>query len=495
MKKNPTRSPLPKSLRRSFTRRNVLKSAAALGTGSLLGCSSNDGFISSEAELSGRKRVAVVGGGAGGVAAAYFLDSVFDVDLLESRSKIGGHCDSHRVEYQGSELAVDLGAQFFHPETHPIYVSLLEELGLYTPDQPDTDETLEASGSICIFPMQGWWPLPVFSSQHPYLTPFLAVDFAIYAQAARQAVLQNMSWERTVEDWIASLPVSQRFKDSLLYPWISAAIGTTLENAKRSSARSILQTFALAFPANIFESATTFNSKLGLQGNLQRLLDHSPNTQVHLDSPALDLSFEAGNWYIRTPAGVQGPYAAVVLNAPPHTTKGVLEPIAWAGEITSVLDKYEYFDTRMLIHTDAEYVHRDRNFWAVYNGGVDGDKCEGSVWYGGIHGPLPNGERLNVFKSWASNRRSDPSEILFERNFRHPLITPEVIRASRKMADFQGLNGLYFSGQYTTGMDLQESAVYSAMKVAERLAPESTALASLRARLEQRGRSNVSYDL
>src|SRR5690606_25474303 len=138
--------------------------------------------------------------------------------------------------------------------------------------------------------------------------------------------------------------------------------------------------------------------------------------------------------------------------------------------------------------------HRDRNFWAVYNGGVDGDKCEGSVWYGGIHGPLPNGGRLNVFNSWASNRRSDPSGILFERNFRHPLITPEVIRASRKMADFQGLNGLYFSGQYTTGMDLQESAVYSAMKVAERLAPESTALASLRARLEQRGRSNVSYD-
>jgi hypothetical protein len=44
-------------------------------------------------------------------------------------------------------------------------------------------------------------------------------------------------------------------------------------------------------------------------------------------------------------------------------------------------------------------------------------------------------------------------------------------------------------------MDLQESALYSAMQVAEALAPGSRTLASLHARLTARGRSGISYDL
>jgi hypothetical protein len=44
-------------------------------------------------------------------------------------------------------------------------------------------------------------------------------------------------------------------------------------------------------------------------------------------------------------------------------------------------------------------------------------------------------------------------------------------------------------------MDLQETAVYSAMKVASSLAPNSASLASLQALLQQRGRTGISYDL
>jgi hypothetical protein len=44
-------------------------------------------------------------------------------------------------------------------------------------------------------------------------------------------------------------------------------------------------------------------------------------------------------------------------------------------------------------------------------------------------------------------------------------------------------------------MDLQESAVYSAMQVAGALAPHSRRLASLNTRLSERGRAGISYDL
>jgi predicted NAD/FAD-binding protein len=232
-----------------------------------------------------------------------------------------------------------------------------------------------------------------------------------------------------------------------------------------------------------------------LEGNLRRMLDRAPGTQVHVNAGAQALSYENGKWSVTTAAGVESGFDYVIMNAPPHTSKNLLQPMQWASDVVSLLGKYEYFDARVVIHTDPKYVHKDRNFWAVYNGGIDGAECEGSVWYGGIHGKLPSGATVNIFKSWAHHRRADPTNILFERRFRHPLITPEVVRATRSLQAFQGRNGLYFSGQHTTGMDLQESAVYSAMKVAKAIAPNSANLASLNARLALRNRTGISYDL
>jgi predicted NAD/FAD-binding protein len=487
----------------TLTRREILKgaavTAAAIGTGTLAGCADADlpdgtpvvrGPLATPNQ---GQRIAIVGGGAGGITAAHFLTGSYAVDLFEARDKLGGHCDSRTISYQGQEITVDLGAQFFHPATHPLYVTLLEEMGLYNPDQPATDQTLEAAGSLCLFPVAGGAPL--FSSSNPLSTPFRAIDFAIYSQLARQAVLQNMSYEITVDQWINLLPVSSTFKNVLLRPWISALIGTTHANAMRASARSILQTFALAFPASITDGATTFNSKIGLGGNLQRVLERTPGVQVHLNAPAQALALESSGWFVQTPAGRQGPFVAVVLNAPPLVGRTLVRALPWAADIAGKLDVYEYFDSRILIHTDAAYVHRDRAQWAAYNGGIDGGECEGSVWLGAIHEKLPTGGTIDVFKSWAHHRRADPTNILLERRFKHPLISREAIRAARALRPMQGRNGLYMGGQYTTGMDLQESALYSAMKVAEALAPASPTLAALKTRLAARGRTGISYDL
>ena len=251
----------------SLTRRDAIKGAAGLAALAALPAS---------AAGNGRERVAIIGAGAGGVAAAYFLAGSFDVDLFEARSRIGGHCDSRVIKHRGRRITVDLGAQFFHPDTHPIYVTLLEELGLYDPGTP-TPSTVQAPASLCIFPTAGG--APVFSSLDPLATPQRAGDFASFTQLARQAVLSDMSWEITVDAWIRGLPLQPAFKNDVLYPWITATIGCARRDARRASARSILQTFALAFPADLAESATTYNSTIGLQGNLQRMLDRSPSSE------------------------------------------------------------------------------------------------------------------------------------------------------------------------------------------------------------------------
>ena len=347
--------------------------------------------------------------------------------------------------------------------------------------------------SLCIFPTAGG--PPVFSSSNPLATPSTALNFLTYIRLARQAVLSGMSWTTTVDTWIRDLPLSRAFRNDVVYPWITALIGSRRTDALQASARSILQTFALAFPADVAQAATTFNSTIGLQGNLQRMLDRAPTAGVHCGAGVHALQRKRDGWWLDTPTGVRGPYRFVVLNAPPPVGRMLLRGMPGFAQVATLLSMYRYFDSHILIHADPAYVQADRQNWAVYNAGVRGGQCEGSVWYGAIHEKLPSGKTVDVFKSWAERRRADPKHILLERRFQHPLINRQAIQAARALRPRQGHEGLYFSGQYTTGFDAQESAVYSAMTVARALAPRSRTLASLTTLLAARGHAGISYDL
>lgn len=104
----------------------------------------------------------------------------------------------------------------------------------------------------------------------------------------------------------------------------------------------------------------------------------------------------------------------------------------------------------------------------MYNAGVRGRQCEGSVWYGALHAKLPSDQTIDVFKSWAERRRADPTHILLERRFKHPLISRSTIQAARALRPLQGRH--------------------------DSLAPHSPTLASLNMRLAARGLTGVSYD-
>src|SRR6478609_3293051 len=86
------------------------------------------------------RRLAVVGGGIGGVATAYLCDADWTIDLFETEPRLGGNAAT--VEVEGTP--VDLGAETFNPATHPLYWRLLAQIG--------ADETIvEIPGTVSVF--------------------------------------------------------------------------------------------------------------------------------------------------------------------------------------------------------------------------------------------------------------------------------------------------------------------------------------------------------
>ena len=82
---------------------------------------------------SGRRRVAVVGGGVAGLTAAYILQRGYDVALYETDDRLGGHAHTHDVVTPDSgAVPIDTGFIVHNTRTYPHLLRLFAELGVTT---------------------------------------------------------------------------------------------------------------------------------------------------------------------------------------------------------------------------------------------------------------------------------------------------------------------------------------------------------------------------
>lgn len=436
-----------------------------------------------------RGKMAVIGAGMGGISSTYFCDNEWQIDLFESKEKIGGHADTVAIEEEGQHIAIDLGAAFFHPDTHPLYWSLLHETGVLS----DADQSflLPAEGNLCIF--DGNTKKSLFTSTKPTENLIYAVDFLIFCGKAREAVEGKIGWDVTLGDWVDEMAVVNDFKYKVLLPWLASFTCLDAEMVRKQSVRAHLGAVAKTFPENIFKKPMTYNAYLGLGAFLEILLSKCKNTTVYLNSPVAMVEEVDGQWFVTANEERKGPYDKVVVNAPPHISHKFLASIPWASEIVDQFAKREYYETRIVAHRDPVYLHPNPSYACLQTSELTENHGETSVHLGLLHPKLPSGKQLSAFKSWVVKRSVEPSQPLFERKFTHPIVSPETLQLTVKLQDWQGEKGLHFAGHFTVLGDSQDTALFSGMEVARALAPTSKNLVSFDVRLAKDGKREISY--
>jgi len=73
-------------------------------------------------------KIAIIGSGISGMAAAYYLANKHQVTLFEAGPRLGGHTATINLEDKGRKLAVDTGFIVFNDWTYPNFIELLNEL-------------------------------------------------------------------------------------------------------------------------------------------------------------------------------------------------------------------------------------------------------------------------------------------------------------------------------------------------------------------------------
>ena len=336
----------------------------------------------------------------GGVSTAYFCDPDWTIDLFEARPTLGGNASTLRVVDDDEEVPVDIGAESFNPGTHPCYWALLHEIGAIQPTNPAEDVRVTMPGKLSIFDATTRGSL--FVSSHALRTPKYAVSFGLFVRAAQRFVADDPSFEVTVGDWLDGLRMDRTFKNDVLLPWLASLTCFSVDMVKTQSALAFLLLFVHIFPRNILRRPKTYCSTIGLGGILAMMVDRCRHLSVHAGAPVSKVEEVDGSWFVETASGRHGPYAKVVVNAPPHASRSFLRTLP--AELLDVLARHTYYTTRMVIHRDPIYMPANRRDWCSHNAAVDGDTCEASMWLGSFRRNPRTGQPVQLFKSWASNR-------------------------------------------------------------------------------------------
>jgi oxygen-dependent protoporphyrinogen oxidase len=292
------------------------------------------------------KRVAVIGGGLSGVAAAWQLarDGQCTFVLYEASSRLGGIVETERVETDDGRFVIECGPDAWVTEK-PWARELAVELGLES-------EIISSNDSIRrTYLLQGKQLMPIPDGMRMMVPTRWApiLESPLFSWQARLACLREprnaealkQSALKDGEDESVASFVSKHFGEevsrTIAGPLLAGIFGGDIEQL---SARAVMPAFikmerehgslitALQKKQNPqAESASVFTTlKSGLQTLVERMQDALPSSTVHFQHPVSAVSRQAGQWQIES-RGTKESFDELIVATPAHITRQLLRPI------------------------------------------------------------------------------------------------------------------------------------------------------------------------
>jgi predicted NAD/FAD-binding protein len=416
------------------------------------------------------RTVGIVGGGMAGVALAWLLDGKRKVVLLEAAAALGGNVQSVPVDLDGQSFVVDIGAQYFNPALYPTYVKLLKLLGL----EPEihsfsTTITLDEAGEGTprfispLLPGRAW----------PLVAPWNRAGlqaFTLAFEDAKKREEENADWDVTMETWLESLNLTDEQREGMLLPWSASLFSGVVDQARGMSARAAMIFVAKTLPTNPLDPILYYVLNSGMAEPLRRMIDRTSTVEVLTSAKVSAVTKEAeGGFGIKCEDGRSAHVDDLVFASSGPPTLQLIQGLPDAAGQQAALQGIEFHGAKLALHTDPIYASANPNYWSFFNAQIQGAYCEASMWLKDVLVEPPPETAAKVWKSWVTHRSQQPAQVLAQAQFQHMLPTPATLHAQNDLLALNGQGDVWFVGGYTRPYDSQETALVSAIDVAQRL--------------------------
>lgn len=408
-------------------------------------------------------RIAVVGAGVSGLAAAYLLAREHEVVVYEAADRLGGHTDTHDVEVQGRRYCVDTGFIVCNRLNYPLFFALLGELGVAT--KPTTMSFAvrdEASGLEYNAGTNGG----LFVQKRRLFSPRHWLMIRDILRFYREApALLDAAGDPTLAELLAQRRYSAAFRDDHIVPMASALWSSPSAQVLEFPAK-----YLVAFMANHHmlqvEGRPEWRVVEGGSTSYVRALTARWTAKARVATPVRSVARRGdGGVDVRADGGAER-YDQVVLACHSDQALALLDPPSAAEREVLGAIGYQFNDT--VLHTDPNLLPRDPRAWAAWNAlkpREPGAACTVSYCMNllqGIDAPAPLVVTLNCTDA------IDPAKILARRAYHHPIYTRASVAAQGRRAQINGVARVWYAGAYW-GWGFHEDGMRSAVDVAQRL--------------------------
>lgn len=406
-------------------------------------------------------RIAIIGSGIAGLAAARLLARNHDVTLFEANDYLGGHTHTHQVEQAGRSYRVDTGFIVFNPTHYPLLTGLLSELGVLSqPTRMSFSVHNEATG----LEYNATTLDALFCQRRNLVSPrFLGMvrDLLRFYREA-PLLLNDTGTGPTLGDYLAQHGYRAAFRDEHLVPMASALWSAPSGQILGFPARYVVQFMANHQMLQISDrpqwrvvqgGSDTYVRAMRSQWSVTERL-RCPVSAVRRHVSGVEVASLAGaEWFDQLVMACHSDQALGLLADANEREREILGAI-----------RYQPNDT--VLHTDASLLPRHPKAWAAWNVHVprkSGDACTVSYCMNVLQGlvsPEPFVVTLN------RTGAIDPTRILRRMLYHHPVYDAAAVAAQARKQEIQGRQRTWFAGAYW-GWGFHEDGLRSAVEVAE----------------------------
>lgn len=387
-------------------------------------------------------KIAIVGTGIAGLAAAHQLRGEHELSLFEAGAEPGGHTATVDVEIDGREVAVDTGFIVFNERTYPRFCALLRDL-----DVPWQDSCMSFSARVDAENVEYAGTLStLFAQKRNLVRPrFLrmVMDIRRFYREARR-LLEPGAPDISLEQFLAEGAYSRAFIDWHLVPMVAAVWSAGPQGALAMPARFLVRFFENHGFLELRDRPQWLAVQGGSREYVRRLLQPLRD-RVHLHTPVEAVRRTEQGVELRTARGEVALFDRVVLATHGDTARRLLkDPTPLERE---VLAPFETQPNEVLLHTDPSVMPRRRAAWSSWNvqvGAADASHLCATYWMNRLQNLQLDTE---VFVSLNADG-IDPERVLRRFSYRHPVFTRESVAAQARHSEIDGKHGVHFAGAY-----------------------------------------------
>lgn len=418
------------------------------------------------------RRIAVIGGGISGLAAAYRLSLDHHVTLFEAEPRLGGHARTV-VAGKRRDQPVDTGFIVFNYANYPGLVSLFEELDV--PVVP-SDMSFAASigGGAVEYGLSGL--RAVFAQPRNLARPkFLRLirDLLRFNAAACDLADDDAI---TLGDLLAELRTGDWFRDYYITPISGAIWSTPKEEILAFPAQAMVRFFKnhrLMQLSGQHKWWTVDGGSIEYVRRLQAALV-SRGVTLRLGHPVEQVS-RAGGINVRCGGSVETFDDVVFATHADDTLRLLADPSAAE---TRHLGAVRYQPNDAVLHADPSVMPKRRVTWSSWNYvehiGHTGGPIDLTYWMNSLQ-PIPKDDPMFVT---LNSRVQIDQRLVYDRvTFRHPVYDLGTLAAQRAIADTNGERATWFCGAWMKN-GFHEDGYASAMDVVEAIGARARAAAA-----------------